>query len=98
VDPVGSYCTDISQCTVNKTVNLNISLRRRTAKSQNYLDWLWGPPSLVFSFYQGSFSEVKWPEHLHLVLRSPMRAAIPPLPLYAFMTWRGAIMALQSNV
>jgi len=24
VDPVGSYCTDISQCTVNKTFSLQI--------------------------------------------------------------------------
>jgi len=63
VHPVGSYCTDVSGCTVNKTLNLNISLHRRTAKSQNCLDWLWSPPSLIFSSYQGSFPEVKWPEH-----------------------------------
>jgi len=27
-----------------------------------------------------------------------MSAAIPPLPLYAFMTWKGAIMPSQTNV
>jgi hypothetical protein len=30
---------------------------------------------------------VKLPTHLHLVPRSRMRGAIPPLPQYAFMVW-----------
>jgi hypothetical protein len=30
---------------------------------QNRPDWLWGPPSLQFSGWQGSLLKVKWPGH-----------------------------------
>jgi len=35
--PVGSYCMDVSQCTVNKTLNLNII----TSLSFTEIHWLW---------------------------------------------------------
>jgi hypothetical protein len=55
-------------------------------------DWLWSPPSLLYNgYYQGlwgwSGRGVKLTTHLHLVPRSRMRGAIPPLPQYAFMAW-----------
>jgi len=61
--------------------------------SPNCPDQLWGPPSFLFVGYQGSVLGVKWPgqmtTHLHLVQRLRMSVAIPLLPLYAFMAWRG---------
>jgi hypothetical protein len=52
-----------------------------------------GPSSLLSNGYQGLFPwgqngrEVKPTTHLHLVPRSRIRGAIPPLPQYAFMAW-----------
>jgi len=47
--------------------------------SPKHPDWLWGPPNLLFSGYQGFFSRtdrreysghgIKLTTHLHLVLR-----------------------------
>jgi hypothetical protein len=54
---------------------------------------LWGPPSLLSNRYQVLFPwgqsgrGVKLTTHLHLVPRSKMRRAIPPLPQYVFMAW-----------
>jgi hypothetical protein len=53
-------------------------------------DQLWGPPSLLSNGYQGPSlgvkqQDVKMTTHLHLVLRSRICGAIPPLPQYAFM-------------
>jgi hypothetical protein len=42
---------------------------------------LWGPPSLQSNGYR------RLTIHLHLVPKSRMRGAIPPLPLYVFMAW-----------
>jgi len=28
---------------------------------QNHLDWLWGPASLLYNGYRGSFMRLKWP-------------------------------------
>jgi hypothetical protein len=56
-------------------------------------DRLRGPPNLLCNGYQGLFPleqsgrGVKLTTHLHLVARSIMRGAIPPLPQYAFMAW-----------
>jgi len=55
-------------------------------------DRLWGPPTLLTS-YRGFLSRrysdriVKLITHLHLMLRSRMRGAVPPLPHYVFMMW-----------
>jgi hypothetical protein len=57
-------------------------------------DRFWGPPNLLSNGYQGrlpcwwSGRGVKLITHLHLVSRSRMRGAIPPLPKYAFKAWR----------
>jgi hypothetical protein len=54
---------------------------------------LWGPPTLLSNEYQGllpcwsSGRGVKLTTHLHLVPRSRMRGAIPPLLHYVFMAW-----------
>jgi hypothetical protein len=56
-------------------------------------EWPRGPPSLLSNGYQGLFHwewsgrDVKLTIHLHLVPRSRMRGAIPPLPQYAFTAW-----------
>jgi len=52
--------------------------------------WGGGPPILVSNGYQGPSlgvkqQDVKMTTHLHLVLRSRICGAIPPLPQYAFM-------------
>jgi hypothetical protein len=46
---------------------------------------LWGPPSLLSNEYR--VPGMKLTIHLHLVPRSRMLGAIPPLPQYAFMAW-----------
>ena len=63
-------------------------------------DRLWGPPTVVFNGYQGSFPDVKRPECD--VDHSPPSSvdvkkscAIRLLPLYTFMTWKGANLPLN---
>jgi hypothetical protein len=73
---------------------LNASRGRRFFLSPNCQNWFWGPPSLLFKGYQGSFPGVKWQvlkltTHLHPVPRLRMSRAIPLLPLYATMVWIG---------
>jgi len=56
-------------------------------------DHLWGPLSLLSSGYQGLFLwgysnwGMKLTTNLHLVLKSRMCGAMPPLSQYAFMVW-----------
>jgi len=42
-------------------------------------DRFWGPPSLLSDSYQGLFRGVKLTTHRHLMPRSRMLGAIPPL-------------------
>ena len=57
-------------------------------------DLLWGPPSVLFSWYWGSFSWVKWPGH-DVGLSPPSRtrervsAALFLLCMCAFIMWTG---------
>jgi hypothetical protein len=52
-----------------------------------------GPPNFLSNGYQGLFHwvlsgrGVKLTTHLHIVPRSRMREAIPPLPQYVSMAW-----------
>jgi hypothetical protein len=47
-----------------------------------------GPTQPPIQWVPGALSRgVKLTTHLHLVPRSRMRGAIPPLPLYVFMAW-----------
>ena len=55
---------------------------------------VWGPPTLIFNRYRGSFSDVKrlgceWITQLRLMARLRMSGVTHLLPLYAFMSWRG---------
>jgi len=60
--------------------------------STKFMD-LWSPPSLVSNGTNGSFpgdkaaGVVKLTIHHHLVPRSIMSGATPPLPQFAFMVW-----------
>jgi hypothetical protein len=60
-----------------------------------------GPPSLLSSGYQGLISWglsgwcLKLTTHLHLLPRSRMRAAIPPLP--NTLSWHGAELKYRDN-
>ena len=51
-----------------------------------YPFFLWGPPSLLFGGYQGSFHMADWDmkpsTHVHLVPRLRMSGAVPLFPLY----------------
>jgi hypothetical protein len=64
-------------------------------------DWLWVPPSLLSNGYWELFPWVwgskgmKLTTH-HLVLRSRMRATVPPLP-NVFMLWDFTFMCIASN-
>jgi len=64
---------------------------------QNCPERHWGPPSLLFHGYRGSFLGAKWPGHkvdhqLHLMAKLRMNGTITPFPLYAFMAWSGKIL------
>jgi len=53
-------------------------------------DRFWGPLSLLFSGYRGSYPGVNWLGYdvdLHLVQRVRKNGALTLLPLYAFLTW-----------
>jgi hypothetical protein len=50
--------------------------------TSTWWDRLWGPPSLLFNGYQRREAD----QSLHLVPRSRMHGAIPPLPEY-FIAW-----------
>jgi len=69
--------------------------------SQNRPYWHWGPSSLLFRRYCGSFPEVKRPgmkitTHLYLVPRLRMSGARPVLHLYAFMESTGITLPFNS--
>jgi len=60
--------------------------------SPEHPDRFWGPTSLLFERYMGSFPKVRHPgravDHSpRLVPWLKMRGAISLLPLYAFMAW-----------
>jgi len=66
---------------------------QRLFSSPNHPDWLWGPPSLLFSGNKCSFPGVKLPgcesTDLHPLLSLRMSGAIPLLPLYVFLACTG---------
>jgi hypothetical protein len=63
------------------------SRAKRSVSFQNNLDWLWGPPSHLFSGWQGTplqgWSDwgMKSTMHFHLEQRLRMSGVLPPLPL-----------------
>ena len=69
--------------------------------SQNRPDWHWGPSSLLFRRYRGSFPDVKRlgmkiTTHLYLVPRLRMSGARSVLHLYAVMEWTGITLPFNS--
>jgi len=65
-------------------------------------DQLWGLPSLQFNGYQVSCHAVNWPEHdltthLHLLPGLRMSGAMPLLPLYASMAWKGETLLYNGS-
>ena len=64
------------------------------------LNWLWGPPGLIFSWFrvlsrEQSGRDVMLTAHLHLAPRLRVSGAIPLLPLYAFMALPGTALHRQ---
>lgn len=57
---------------------------------------LWGPTQAPVQCVPGFFLGVKRPrpeaDNFHLVPRLPVSGTILPLPLYAFIAWRGAAL------
>ena len=65
--------------------------------SPNHPFQLWGSPSLIFSMCQQPFPQgsnswgMKLATHLPIVPSLRMSGAIPMLPLFAFMSWKGTL-------
>jgi hypothetical protein len=60
---------------------------------------LWGPTSVLFHRYRGSFSAenrsgFEVTTHLQLVSRLRMNGDVTPLPPHAFMAWKGTTLRL----
>jgi hypothetical protein len=69
----------------------------------NRPDRRWGPHSILFSWYRGSFlgysgRGVRLITHSHLVPRLRMSRAIPLLPLYAFMARTGRTLPFTKSI
>jgi hypothetical protein len=73
-------------------------LRWRVGCSAKCPDRLWGPLSLLFKGYRGSFVPVKRPEREADRGKSSVEfvRGLPPLPLYTFMTYACTIWHLTS--
>jgi len=66
-----------------------LTIQSQFFSSTSRPDLLWGPISLLSNSYRGwSGRGVNLTTHLHLVPRSRMHGAIPPLPNTS--SWRGA--------
>jgi len=76
---------------------------KRFLSSPNLSDWVWGPPSQLFSEYgfpppAGSdFWGMKLTSDFYLMPRLRMSLAIPLFPLFFFMGWEGKTLCLFLN-
>ena len=80
----------------------NARTGKRFLSSPKRRDRLWGPPSLLFNEYQGSFlgwvgRNVMFTNHLHLAPSLSISAVIPLLHLYAFMACTGTAFTFNST-
>jgi len=68
--------------------------------SPNHPFQLWGSPSLIFSMCQQPFPQgsrswgMKLTIHLPIMPSLRMSGALPMLPLFAFMSWKGTMALL----
>jgi hypothetical protein len=91
MQPVGSYCTDISRCTVDKTLNSRnfqpIVKQEATFRSLSSVEWVqfiaFHPPLLIYILIlphyvtKGAFFSGQLTETLHEFVLIPMQATGP---------------------
>jgi len=72
---------------------------KRFFSSPTRPDWLWGPPSLLFNGYRwwGGHG-MKLATHLQLLPGLRTCAAVPLLPLYVSMAWKGPSLHIGPNL
>jgi hypothetical protein len=85
-----TYCQDgvATGCTIQGSHPVR---GKRSIPSPETPDQFWGPPTLLFNGYRGSFPGVKRPgrdvDHLHLTPKLTMSRAVTLLLVYAFIVW-----------
>ena len=78
-------------------LGLNHGRGKRFFFPSNHVDWLWGPPSFLFSGYHGSFPGVKWLAMMsttHITANIKNEWSYTATSPYAFMAWTGTTAPL----